>query len=65
MIQYLNKKNILYFFQLFIGFGCALFTVSYLLFGSISFVWILLTTLLFSIARTLRYNKKQNLIPKS
>lgn len=55
----LTRENVLLFLQYFIGFGCALFTVSYIFEGKISYIAILLTTLLFATAQTYRLIKKR------
>lgn len=55
----LKREDVFLFLQYFFGFGCALFTITYILEKKISYLFVLLTTLIFSIAQTYRAIKKR------
>jgi hypothetical protein len=65
MIFNINKTTIFLFLQQFVGFGCALVTVTYIMEGKISYIKIILIALLFSVTLTYRRIKKDKISSKT
>lgn len=55
-----NHKLLLFFIQTFVGFFCAFFTISYIIYENVSYIKILSVSLLFALTMAYRERKKTN-----